>query len=182
MPLWRIYTPLNLLTPSQKSSLAQAITANYTRVPLPAFYVTILFIPLQPSDIFVSGLPLDHPSSNTPPNFLRISVEHVARHAPTLEIRKGMMERINKIVADPLKIIEAEIGQEIRWEITISETPRELWRFNGLVPPEAQSEGEALWIREDRPVDYFAQEVRTSGEGKMNGVVTTVGVAATNGA
>lgn len=38
------------------------------------------------------------------------------------------------------------------WEYFITEAPRDLWKINGLVPPEAQSEGEKEWVRVNRAV------------------------------
>lgn len=152
MPLWRIYTPPDLLNASQKSSLAQAITANYTRIGLPAFYAVILFIPIATSDIFVSGVSLDSAASKTPPNFMRIAVEHIARHQPDVDGRRAMMGRISGLLGTQIEKLEEEMGCEIRWEVHITETPRDLWTTNGLEPPASGSEMEAIWAREDRPV------------------------------
>lgn len=39
------------------------------------------------------------------------------------------------------------------WEYFIQETPVDLWRINGRVPPEMGSEMERVWARENKPVE-----------------------------
>ncbi|CAM1507697.1 Fc.00g045450.m01.CDS01 [Cosmosporella sp. VM-42] len=43
------------------------------------------------------------------------------------------------------------------WEITVSDTPREFWRFNGISPPPLRSEAESVWAKAGRPI-VWAQE------------------------
>lgn len=35
--------------------------------------------------------------------------------------------------------------KELEWEHHLSETPRDLWRVNGIDPPEQESEAEKSW-------------------------------------
>lgn len=86
---------------------------------------------------------------------MRFTVEHLARKLPDLKTRKAVMGKISDIIAGQLKSFEKEIGGSIRWEIHIEETPRELWRIDGLVPPDPHTEEEKMWVREDRPVKYY---------------------------
>jgi hypothetical protein len=37
------------------------------------------------------------------------------------------------------------------WEITVSDTPRDFWRLNGIAPPPWGSEAEKLWAKNGRP-------------------------------
>lgn len=56
MPVWRIYHPSNTFTTkAEKEALSKDITAIYTLIPLPAFYVVVLFIPLPEENTFIGG-------------------------------------------------------------------------------------------------------------------------------
>jgi phenylpyruvate tautomerase PptA (4-oxalocrotonate tautomerase family) len=88
MPLWIIYHPPNTFTSADtKSALAAAITRIYTAVPLPAFYVNVLFRPVEPSSFYIGGVArpsgsgenvgADESDSTVP--FIRITVQHIAR-------------------------------------------------------------------------------------------------------
>ena len=81
-------------------------------------------------------------------NFLRLVGEHIARHLPTTELRRRVMQ-----------LFEVQIAPYVRdrgydWEIHIDETPFDFWQVQGLVPPTPKSEGETLWVRENRPVPH----------------------------
>lgn len=97
MPLWRIYAHPSTFTKEQKAGLAAAITKLYTSPPanLPAFYVNVLFIPLQEDEIWVGG--------ETRKNFVRIAIEQIARTmdpstTPEGEARrKRWMDKINQV-------------------------------------------------------------------------------------
>jgi phenylpyruvate tautomerase PptA (4-oxalocrotonate tautomerase family) len=69
MPLHRLYVPPKLYSAEEKSAIAEAITKVYSN--LPAFYVVVLFISVDKEDYYVGGRRSD--------NFVRISVEHIAR-------------------------------------------------------------------------------------------------------
>ena len=43
---------------------------------------------------------------------------------------------------------------ELSWEHHIAETPRDLWRVNGLDAPPSNSEAEAMWTRENKPLPW----------------------------
>lgn len=77
MPLWRIYANPSTFDDSQREGLAKAITAVYNGPPahLPAFYVNVLFIPLEEHNVWVGG--------EKTSNFVRITVEHIARNFGT---------------------------------------------------------------------------------------------------
>ena len=89
MPLWTIYhPPSTFTTPSSKSAFAAAITAIYTSIPLPAFYVNVLFIPVDASSYYIGGVARPSPrdaSKNLGPGpdsekpFVRITIENIAR-------------------------------------------------------------------------------------------------------
>jgi phenylpyruvate tautomerase PptA (4-oxalocrotonate tautomerase family) len=87
MPLWIIYHPSSVFTdPETKRAFAQAITDIYTAVPLPAFYVNVLFQPIEATSFYIGGVP--RPSPQTEANqpgpdsekpFIRISIQNIAR-------------------------------------------------------------------------------------------------------
>ena len=74
MPLHRLFVPKDLYSAEDKTAIAQAITAVYTSAPsfLPAFYVVVLFIELEPGNFLVGGKVTER--------MVRISVEHIARN------------------------------------------------------------------------------------------------------
>lgn len=77
MPLWLIYHPPTAFTsPSTKRALAQEITKIYTGVGLPAFYVNVLFRPVEPSSYFIGGE--ERPGAGGK-DFIRVTVQHIAR-------------------------------------------------------------------------------------------------------
>jgi len=87
MPLWRIFYNPSTLSADQRQSLAKAVTKLYTEPPvgLPAFYVNVLFIPLQENDYFIGGEPRA--------NFVRIVIEQIARTMPEPDTEAGRQAR-----------------------------------------------------------------------------------------
>lgn len=145
MPLWRIFHPPSLYTPSEKATLARAITSVYTtRSPakLPAFYVNVLFVEYAPGSFFIGGEPVT--------DFVRFAGEHIARHMQPDEVMRmrGFMSWFEEAIAPFTK------GKGINWEVHIDQTPFELWRVQGMAPPQPQSEGERLWRERGEPVVY----------------------------
>jgi hypothetical protein len=47
-----------------------------------------------------------------------------------------------------------EDRKELQWEIHISETPRDLWRTQGIDPPSSGSETEKVWVKQNKPTQY----------------------------
>jgi len=141
MPCWDIFTPENAFSDDEKEQLAEAITSIYVDfVNLPKFYVVILFHEKPANNIYVGGKAAN--------NFVRIRVDHIARQMDTAEMRALCM-----------LVIEAKLAPFVKergfdWEVHIDETPLDLWRVQGLIPPPAESEMEKLWTKENRPVPY----------------------------
>jgi phenylpyruvate tautomerase PptA (4-oxalocrotonate tautomerase family) len=86
MPLWTIYHPPSTFTSAEtKAALARAITAIYTVVPLPAFYVNVLFQPIEASSFYIGGVarptstPDDGPGSDSTIPSIRITIQNIAR-------------------------------------------------------------------------------------------------------
>ncbi|OCK81922.1 hypothetical protein K432DRAFT_380871 [Lepidopterella palustris CBS 459.81] len=155
MPLWLIYHPPTTFTsPTSKSALADSITKIYSPH-LPAFYVNVLFIPIEPCSFYVGGIA--RPSSSTTTNssqpgadpatpFIRVHISNIARTLPSLEAKKRFLARVDQA----LKPYVEDMGYD--WEYHVDETDRDLWKIQGLVPPPAGSDEEAMWKRENKAV------------------------------
>ncbi|ETI25443.1 hypothetical protein G647_02216 [Cladophialophora carrionii CBS 160.54] len=152
MPLWRIFSHPSTFSPVQRQDLAKAVTALYVSRGLPAFYVNVIFVDLPDADganpsCFVGGEPR--------PNFVRVVVEQIARTMAASDTDQGK-ERRRKwmdLINETLKpsIIDRP---EIDWELHIYETPRDLWRIQGLDPPPAFSDAEKVWVEKNKPIPY----------------------------
>jgi phenylpyruvate tautomerase PptA (4-oxalocrotonate tautomerase family) len=142
MPYWEIFTPESAFTPEDKEQLSKRITSLYTdyAYDLPKFYVVVLFKDMPANTMYVGG------KANN--NFIRIRVDHIARQMDDPELRFLCMEVIEEKLAPFVK----ERGYD--WEVHIDETPMDLWRVQGLVPPPPESDIEKLWARENQPVPY----------------------------
>ena len=87
MPLWTIYhPPSTFTTEASKADLAKAITEIYTQVPMRAFYVNVLFQPIDPASFYIGGVPRpsphterNEPGSDSSKPFIRITVQNIAR-------------------------------------------------------------------------------------------------------
>jgi len=155
MPLWRVYSAPNLLSEAEKASLSATITKSYTQYGIPSFYITILYVPLDPSDV--------HGGSTYPnPNFIRITVEQIAHKLPDGETDEGAA-RWDKVMSPLFDNLGLEfevlnkqrtlLGEtDLLWEISIQETPQDLWQIQGLRSPPARSERETTWRKEKRTV------------------------------
>lgn len=145
MPLWEIYHNPGAFTVAQKASLAASITKIYTDFGLPKFYVGVVFLALPTESFFISGEPAS--------NFVRISIEHIARTLPTPEIRTNWVEGTNAALKPHIQ----DRGFGFEWHI--KETPFDLWSIEGIRPPPGGSEAEARWVRENRATPHGIKEV-----------------------
>lgn len=95
MPLWRIFSHPDTFSPAQRIAFAKDITEYYVDKGLPAFYVNVFFIPLELDQCFVGGI--------SKKNFVRIAIEHIAKHYPDgdteagRDYRKGRMDLIDQV-------------------------------------------------------------------------------------
>jgi phenylpyruvate tautomerase PptA (4-oxalocrotonate tautomerase family) len=87
MPLWTIYhPPSTFTTEASKADLAKAITNIYTQVPMPAFYVNVIFQPIDPASFYIGGVPrpsphteLNEPCPDSSKALIRITIQNIAR-------------------------------------------------------------------------------------------------------
>lgn len=140
MPLIRMYLARDILSPGEKQALSAKLTRMYSSVGLPSFYVNVLFLETSPDCTYVGGEPQER--------FVRICIEHIALHFPSDEHKRAYMEGLDKIL---LRFLD---GKRCRWEYHISETPRDLWKIQSIVPPPHQSVEEKTWVTENQAIDY----------------------------
>ncbi|KAK0535013.1 hypothetical protein OC835_002508 [Tilletia horrida] len=163
MPLHRIFHPPTIFQdPAEKQALAAAITDIYSgpksRVHLPRFYVVVVFHQLEPGSFFVGGEQAD--------NFVRIAVEHIAVQLPPNEaLKEGKFDFFLDAYEKMLKPFIADKG--FNHEVSISSTPRETWRENGIYPPEVHSPAQKRWHAENKATPYTAEENVVAPEDRL---------------
>jgi phenylpyruvate tautomerase PptA (4-oxalocrotonate tautomerase family) len=142
MPYWEIFTPENAFTDEDKQQLSASITDMYVQwVNLPRFYVVVRFHDMPANSMYVGGEPAN--------NFVRVVIDHIARRMDDPEFRKLCMLAIEAALEPFVK----DRGYD--WEVHIDETPKDLWRTQGLIPPEGESDIERMWAKENRAVPYY---------------------------
>ncbi|MCJ1477080.1 hypothetical protein MMC13_005751 [Lambiella insularis] len=151
MPTWRIYHNPSTFTAAQKAALAADITPLYTGAGLPGFFVHVHFIAVDEDAFFVSGKPQK--------NYVRINIEHIAIHQVKLEddvkySRQRMCRRFDQVLEPHI----AARG-DIHWEYNVYETPRDLWKVDGLAPPENKTEEMKAWAREGKALAWEKGEL-----------------------
>ncbi|MFI5777714.1 tautomerase family protein [Nocardia sp. NPDC051570] len=140
MPLWQIHHPAGVYSEADKRDFAGDITANYTAVGLPAFYVVVLFHEITASNLYVGGQPAD--------DAVRIVVSHLARHLDDPERRKQMTERLDATLHPYTR------DRGLHWEFHVDESPRDLWMIAGLWPPGPGTDAEKAWAAANKPLPY----------------------------
>lgn len=139
MPLWNIYHTSNAFSIEEKSELAERIT-NIVYPHLPSFYVGVVFQEASEKDFFIGGTPAE--------NFVRISIDHIARTLPT-PVWKADWRRRAKEALEPMFS-----SRGFRWELHVDETPREIWLIQGMVPPLPNTPAEKKWHADNHPSDF----------------------------
>jgi phenylpyruvate tautomerase PptA (4-oxalocrotonate tautomerase family) len=138
MPFWKIYHSPNTLTQEDKSTLSASITEYYVSVGLPAYYVNIFYLPLPSSDFYVGGKPESKK--------LSIEILHIARQWDSTEPARAtyFKNSINNI----LKPYTTDKGVQL--EFCVVQGPPQLWRINGIDPPEGLGQKQEEEIEKNR--------------------------------
>lgn len=144
MPFWRIYHPANAYSEEEKQAFSEIVTSMYANVPIPKFYVVCLFEEVSPGTLFVGGKRND--------NFVRVHIDHIARTLPGAVMREWWMRTIEASLAPFLR------DKGFEWEVSVDETPFDLWTLQGEIPPPFQSVGEKRWIDENKASPYSFEE------------------------
>jgi hypothetical protein len=84
--------------------------------------------------------------------FVRFKIEQIARTIPGPILREWWMKTLDEIIAPWVK----ERGYD--WEISIDETPFDLWSLQGEAPPPFESVGEKRWVEENKASPYTLAE------------------------
>jgi phenylpyruvate tautomerase PptA (4-oxalocrotonate tautomerase family) len=144
MPLWKIHHPVDAYTADDKKQFASAITAIYDALPIPRFYVVVLFEGVAAENFYVSGDSRDR--------FVRINIDQMARTLPGPALREWWVHHLD----DVIKPWVGDLGFD--WEFTITEPPADLWSLQGFVPPPFESRAEQRWIKENMASAYGQAE------------------------
>ena len=135
MPLWRMYVPANAYSASEKQQFAQEITSIYSSF-LPKFYVNVLFHEVEPEAFLVGG--------EQRKNFVRISIEHIARTMTDDDTKLKFFASVNEVIAPYVG------NRGYDWELNVQEMPFDLWRVQGFFPPRPDTEDEKRWRQDNR--------------------------------
>jgi hypothetical protein len=159
MPIWHVLHPSSIFTDAaEKAALAKVITGLYTRggTGLPAFYVNVFFHKFEASDMFYGAQPIDEIDGvevkKWDKPFVHFEIDQIARHMPDEETATWWCHKVDAA----LKPFVADKGYD--WEFHIDETPRLLWRINGLAPPPFQSQAERRWAVENKSSVFTKEE------------------------
>ncbi len=144
MPLWKMHHRANAYSAEDKKDFAEAITRVYEAVPIPRFYVVVIFEEVAAGNMFVSGDAHD--------GFVRIQIDQMARTLPGPVIREWWTRNVDAVIAPWV----GERGYD--WEFTITEPPADLWSLQGEIPPPFESIAEKRWVAENKASPYSPAE------------------------
>ncbi|MFB9124407.1 4-oxalocrotonate tautomerase [Paraburkholderia dipogonis] len=149
MPLWKVYTPPNAYTSAEREDIAKRITSAYAQIPIPAFYVVVIFREIPENSYFVGGEPHG--------KFIRFEVDHIARTLPGPILREWWVRTLDKLLAEYLR------PRGFDWEFSYDETPFDLWSLQGEIPPPFESIAEKRWVKENKASSYTLDEKIPAG-------------------
>jgi phenylpyruvate tautomerase PptA (4-oxalocrotonate tautomerase family) len=144
MPLWKVYHPVGAFTAEDKKKLAKQVTEVYARVPIPKFYVVFIYEEIAKDSCFVGGEPHN--------KFVRFKVDHIARTLPGSVLREWWIRTLDAVIAPYVK----DRGYD--WEISVDETPCDLWSLQGELAPPFESVAEKRWVKENKASPYTLAE------------------------
>lgn len=144
MPLWKVYHPAGAYSAEDKKALSEVVTSIYAGVPLPKFYVVMLFEEVAPGNCYVGGERNDR--------FVRFKIDQIARTIPGPVMREWWIRTLDAVLQPFLK------DRGFDWEISIDETPFDLWSLQGELPPPFESVAEKRWVAENKASPYTLQE------------------------
>jgi phenylpyruvate tautomerase PptA (4-oxalocrotonate tautomerase family) len=144
MPLWKIHHPVGAYTDEDKGEFSEAITKVYEGVPIPRFYVVVIYEEVPSHSIYVGGEPHDR--------FVRIQIDQMARTLPGPTIREWWTRNLDVVIAPWV----GDRGYD--WEFTVTEPPADLWSLQGHIPPPFESHAEKRWIAENKASPYAHAE------------------------
>jgi phenylpyruvate tautomerase PptA (4-oxalocrotonate tautomerase family) len=144
MPLWKVYHPVGAYSAQDKKEFAEKVTAMYSRIPIPKFYVVMIFEEVAAASFYVGGA--------SHGKFVRLKLEHMARTLPGPILREWWVKAVDQLIAPYVR----DRGYD--WEVTIDEVPADLWSLQGEIPPPFESHAEKRWVKENQASPYSLQE------------------------
>ncbi|KPU62124.1 tautomerase enzyme family protein [Pseudomonas fluorescens] len=144
MPLWKVYHPAGAYSLDDKEAMSKAITAAYEAIPIPRFYVVVIFEEMTKGSCFVGGELHDR--------FVRFKIDHVARTIPSPIVREWWVRSVDDLVAPYVQ------DRGFDREFSFDELPADLWSVQGEIPPPFESLGEKRWIAENKASPYTLAE------------------------
>ena len=112
MPLWKVYHPVGAYSAQDKKEFAEQVTAMYSRIPIPKFYVVMIFEEVAADSVYVGGV--------SHGKFVRLKLEHMARTLPGPVVREWWVKAVDQLIAPFVR----DRGYD--WEVTIDEVPADL--------------------------------------------------------
>jgi hypothetical protein len=126
MPVWKIYHgPDTFTDKAERHKLANEITDFYISRGLPAYYVNVQYWPLSPDKYYTGGNPIA--------KTVFVEILHVARNWDRKD--KQYPTLIKDAVDNILRSYTIDLGLHL--EFAILESAAQLWRINGIDPPES---------------------------------------------
>ena len=95
MPFWTVYHSVGAFTAEDKKKLAKQVTEVYASIPLPKFYVVIIFEEVATDSCFVGGEPNNR--------FVRFKIDQIARTLPTPVLREWWLRTLHEVIAPYVK-------------------------------------------------------------------------------
>ena len=140
MPLWKVYHPVGAYSAKDKKEFAEKVTEMYSRIPIPKFYVVMIFEEVAADQVYVGGA--------SHGKFVRFKLDHMARTLPGPILREWWVKAVDQLIAPFVR----DRGYD--WEVTIDELPADLWSLQGEIPPPFESHAEKRWVKENRASSY----------------------------
>ena len=105
MPLWKVYHPAGAYSAQDKKEFAEKVTAMYSRIPIPKFYVVMIFEEVAAESFYVGGA--------SHGKFVRLKLEHMARTLPGPVVREWWVKAVDQLIAPCVR------DRGFGWEVTI---------------------------------------------------------------
>ena len=145
MPLWKIHHPAGEYSDEDKKAFSEAVTRVYEAVPIPKFYVVVIF------EVRRGGGHVRR-RGDQHDKFVRLQIDQMARTLPGPIIREWWTRNLNDVIAPWVR----DRGYD--WEFTITEPPFDLWSLQGQIPPPFESVAERRWVEENKATPYTQAE------------------------
>jgi hypothetical protein len=145
MPLWDFTFTAGGLSVSDRERLTKSITKMYTSVGMPAFYVQVRFTETPANSIYIAGK--DYSSVKAGQSkYACIQIYHVARSLISDLAKRQFLNAVDRVLGRVFN------DQDWEWEYWVTETPRDTWKINCLIPPPTGSETEKKWFDANHPI------------------------------